>query len=127
MLRTTAIKSSGCWSTTTARRGSRSGPLKNVDAAVARTLAEAARRADCALYAAILHVKVYYASEYPQDLPYGFKLGDSDLEAGEVIDSEHWLDDWVAPDDMRPDYGKLPLGSGELLPRRRSGRRPTGR
>ncbi len=92
------------------------GALKNVDAAVARTLAEAARRADCALYAAILHVKVYYASEYPQDLPYGFKLGDSDLEAGEVIDSEHWLDDWVAPDDMRPDYGKLPLGSGELLP-----------
>ena len=90
--------------------------LKNTDAAVARTLAEAARRADCALYAAILHIEESCAAEYPQDLPYGVDLDDSDLEAGEVLDSEHWLDDWVAPDDVRPEYGKLPLRARELLP-----------
>ena len=90
--------------------------LKNTDAAVARTLAAAARSADCALYAAILHIEEACAAEYPQDLPYGVEPDDSDLEAGEVIDSEHWLDGWVAPDDARPDYGKLPLRAGELLP-----------
>ena len=90
--------------------------LKNTDAAVARTLAVAARRADCALYAAILHIEEACVAEYPQDLPYGVDLDDSDLEAGEVIESEHWLDGWVAPDDTRPDYGKLPLRVGELLP-----------
>ena len=90
--------------------------LKNTDAAVARTLAAAARRADCVLHAAILHIEEACAAEYPQDLPYGFDLDDSDLEAGEVIESEHWLDGWAAPDDTRPHYGKLPLRAGELLP-----------
>ena len=90
--------------------------LKNTDAAVARALAEAARRADCALYAAILHIEEACVAEYPQDLPYGVDLDDGDLEAGEVIESDHWLDDWVAPDGARPEYGKLPLRAGELLP-----------
>ena len=90
--------------------------LKNTDATVARTLAAAARRADCALYGAILHIQESCAAECPQDLPYGIELDDSDLEAGEVIDFEHWLDGWVAPDDARPDYGKLPLRPRELLP-----------
>ena len=90
--------------------------LKNTDAAVARTLAEAARRADCALHAAILHVEEVCAAEYPQDLPYGVDLDDGALEAGEVIDSNQWLDDWAAPDGGRPEYGRLPLREGELLP-----------
>ena len=90
--------------------------LKNTDAAVARTLADAARRADCALHVAILHLEEVCVAEYPQDLPYGVDLDDSDLEAGEVIDSNHWLDDWAAPGGARPDYGRLPLREGELLP-----------
>ena len=90
--------------------------LKNTDAAVARTLAAAAQAADCALYAAILHLEEYCVAEHPQDLPYGVDLDDSDLEAGEVIESDHWLDGWAAPDDAKPEYGKLPLQAGELLP-----------
>ena len=49
-------------------------------------------------------------------MPYGVDLDDSDLEAGEVIESDCWLDGWVAPDDAKPEYGKLPLRAGELLP-----------
>ena len=90
--------------------------LKNTDAAVARALIAAAQAADCAMYAAILHVEESCAAEYPQDLPYGVDLDDSDLEAGEVIESDCWLDGWVAPDDAKPEYGKLPLRAGELLP-----------
>ena len=90
--------------------------LKSTDAAVARALAEAARRADCALHAAILHIEEVCVAEHPQDLPYGFDPADSDLEAGEVIDSDHWLDGWVSPDDANPAYGKLRLRAGELLP-----------
>ena len=90
--------------------------LKNTDAAVARALTAAAQAADCAMYAAILHVEESCAAEYPQDLPYGVDLDDSDLEAGEVIESDCWLDGWVAPDDAKPEYGKLPLRAGELLP-----------
>ncbi len=90
--------------------------LKNTDAAVARTLTAAAQAADCAMYAAILHIEESCAAEYPQDLPYGVDLDDSDLEAGEVIESDCWLDGWVAPDDAQPEYGKLPLRAGELLP-----------
>ncbi|MDE0227476.1 MAG: 2OG-Fe(II) oxygenase [Spirochaetaceae bacterium] len=90
--------------------------LKNTDAAVARTLTEAARRAGCAVHAAILHIEEVCVAEHPQDLPYGYHPNDSDLEAGEVIDSDHWLDGWVAPDDARPAYGKLRLQAGELLP-----------
>ena len=33
-----------------------------------------------------------------------------------MIDSDTWLDGWVTPDDVKPDYGKLPLWEGELLP-----------
>ena len=90
--------------------------LKNTDAAVARTLTAAAQAADCAMYAAILHIEESCAAEYPQDLPYGVDLDDSDLEAGEVIESDYWLDGWAAPDDAQPEYGKLPLRAGELLP-----------
>ena len=90
--------------------------LKNTDAAVARALTAAAQAADCAMYAAILHVEESCAAEYPQDLPYGVDLDDSDLEAGEVIESDCSLDGWVAPDDAKPEYGKLPLRAGELLP-----------
>ena len=90
--------------------------LKNTDAAVARTLTAAAQAADCAMYAAILHIEESCDAEYPQDLPYGVDLDDSDLEAGEVIESDCWLDGWVAPDDANPEYGKLPLRAGELLP-----------
>ena len=90
--------------------------LKNTDAAVARTLTEAARRGGCALHAAILHIEEVRVAEHPQDLPYGYDPTDSDLEAGEVIDSDHWLDGWVAPDDANAAYGKLRLRAGELLP-----------
>ena len=90
--------------------------LKNTDAAVARTLVKAARRTGCALHAAILHIEEVCAAEHPQDLPYGYDPTDSDLEAGAVIDSDHWLDGWVAPDDAKPAYGKLRLRAGELLP-----------
>ena len=36
---------------------------------------------------------------------------------GEVIDSDHWLDGWVAPDGANPAYGKLRLRAGEFATR----------
>ena len=36
---------------------------------------------------------------------------------GEVLETIHMLDHWVAPDGARPDFGELPLEDGEVLPR----------
>lgn len=40
-----------------------------------------------------------------------------DMEIGEVFDSSHWIDGWVAPNGDRPPLGEVPLLPGELLPR----------
>ena len=95
--------------------------LKNTDAAVARVLGQAAERADCALHAAIVHVHVQGDARFGEEYVDSWYLDDDtdadDMEMGEVFDSYHWIDGWVAPDGSNPPFGETPLQSGELLPR----------
>ena len=94
--------------------------LKNTDAAVAQVLAQAADRADCALHAAILHVRVHGDARLGEDYVDSWSPDDAevdDMEIDEVYDSSHWIDGWVAPNGDRPPLGEVPLLPGELLPR----------
>ena len=96
--------------------------FKGTDAAVARTLSNAAERADCALHAAIVHIEEHGSAEYPD---YGGSNwgryyepdDDDDVDMGEVYEAHCWLDSWAAPDGTRPDFPKIPLLDEELLPR----------
>lgn len=90
--------------------------LKNTDAAVAQVLAEAAEKADCAMYAAVLSIEEY---------------GDPVIEAGygdwgweaeasttmeNVHDRSEVLKGWIAQDGSCPPFGELSLKDGELIP-----------
>ena len=92
--------------------------LKNRDAALARILAAAAGRADCALHAAILHLEEWGAASYSggyADWGWGAS-DDDDLEMEEVEDYRQWLDGWVGPDGDRPPFGEIDLSPEERLP-----------
>ena len=92
--------------------------LKNRDAALARILAAAAGRADCALHAAILHLEEWGAASYSggyADWGWGAS-DDDDLEMEEVEDYRQWLDGWVGPDGDRPPFGEIDLAPEERLP-----------
>ena len=91
--------------------------LKSTDAAVGAVLREAAQRADCEAYAAIVHVEETGTLRAEAE---GWEWRDDDpesLEMDEVIDGRHWLDGWVAPDGDRPSFGEISLYDGEALPR----------
>ena len=93
--------------------------LKNGDAAVARVLALAAERAECELYAALVHIEEYGTAEYAGS-PDGWGWDgedDADWEMGDVDDCQQWLDGWVQPDGDQPPFGKVELQPEELLPR----------
>ena len=93
--------------------------LKNGDAAVARVLALAAERAECELYAALVHIEEYGIGEFAGS-PDGWGWDgddDADWEMGDVDDSQQWLDGWVQPDGEQPPFGKVELQPEELLPR----------
>ena len=88
--------------------------LKNMDAAVARVLGEAAGRAGCATHAALVHTEETGSAEY-----YGYDSWDSESEDDadfEVVEVTNWLDSWAAPGGGSPDYGKVPVLDGELMP-----------
>ena len=87
--------------------------LKNRDAALARLLAAAAGRADCALYAAILHLEEWGAASYSG---WDWDQPDDDMEMEEVEDYRQWLDGWVDPDGDRPPFGEIDLLPEERLP-----------
>ena len=95
--------------------------LKNGDAARARVLSAAADAAGCELHAAIVHIEeqgdAVYGDEYVHGL--GWDRDEESVEGmeiGELFDSRHWLDGWVARDGARPELGEVPLMPGELLP-----------
>ena len=95
------------------------GALKNGDAAVARVLALAAERAECALYAALVHIEEYGIGEFAGS-PDGWGwdgADDADWEMGDVDDCQQWLDGWVQPDGDQPPFGRVELQPDELLPR----------
>ena len=94
--------------------------LKNADAAVASTLARAAERADCELYAAIVHIEEHGDATYEGDYLHGWDtdgIDAEDMEIGELHDSRHWLAGWVSQDGDQPPFGELSLLPEELLPR----------
>lgn len=86
--------------------------LKNTDAAVARVLGDAADRADCELYAAVLRIEEYGTPEYH----WGWDDDDPDAVMDEVFDRWLVLDAWAARDGSRPSLGEIRLNDGELLP-----------
>ena len=93
--------------------------LKNNDRAVADVLAPAAERSGCELHAAILNVWEEGIPDYEAShTPYWDYEGpiDEDLEMGEVLETTHTLDHWVAPDGGQPEFGELPLKDGEVPP-----------
>ena len=95
------------------------GVLKNGDAAVARVLAQAADRAACELYAALVHIEEYGTAEYAGS-PDGWGwdgADDADWEMGDVDDCQQWLDGWVQPEGDQPPFGRVELQPEELLPR----------
>ena len=94
--------------------------LKNADTALAMTLARAAERADCELYAAIVHIEEHGDATYEGDYLHGWDTDGIDaeeMEIGELHDSRHWLDGWTRQDGSQPPFGELSLLSEELLPR----------
>ena len=94
--------------------------LKNADAALAMTLARAAERADCELYAAIVHIEEHGDATYEGDYLHGWDtdgIDAEDMEIGELYDSRHWLAGWVSQDGSQPPFGELSLLPEELLPR----------
>ena len=91
--------------------------LKNMDAAVARVLGEAAERAGCATYAALVHTEETGSAEsYGYDSWDSESEDDADFEVVEVVEVANWLDGWAAPGGGRPDYGNVPVLDGELMP-----------
>ena len=96
------------------------GALKNTDAALARILALAADRAECELYAAIVHIEEYGAAEFAGSVAgsWGWDApDDDDWEMGDVDDSSQWLDGWVDRDGGQPPFGEIEILPAELLPR----------
>ena len=94
--------------------------LKNTDAAVAEVLHEAAERADCELFAAVLRIEEYGSPELEFDFGYDYRGDDEDDEdavMGDVHDRWTALDGWAAPDGSQPALGEIPLHDSDLLPR----------
>lgn len=94
--------------------------LKNADNAVGRVLAAAAKRAGCAVHAAIVHVQeqgeaTYAGGGYVES--WHWRERDvADMEIGELYSSRHWLDGWIGPRGGRPHVEEIPLLPDELLP-----------
>ena len=93
--------------------------LKTADAARARNLALAAKRADCELYAAVVHIEEHgdamYEGSYVDG--WGWNEGSAgDMEMGEVHEGRYWLDGWLSRDGGRPPLGEIELQPEELLP-----------
>ena len=94
--------------------------LKNADAALATVLHQAASRAGCEVYAAILHIEEEGDARYSNGDEFdswGGRVYDADdFEMEEVFDGRYWLDGWTGWDGGERPFSKIPLCSGELLP-----------
>ncbi len=94
--------------------------LKNADASLGAVLKLAADRADCALHAAIVHIREEGTASYADGSYYdgwSGRGGDhEDAEFDEVLDGNYWLDSWAGVDGERPEFGEIALEPEELLP-----------
>ena len=107
--------------------------LKNADAARAKVFVESAAQAGLAAHLGIVHIEEYGAAEpyYDGDFGYGGysrwqgyddedveeDVAGDDFEVIEVSESRQCIGEWVDTQDRRVDFGQIPLGEGELLPR----------
>lgn len=106
--------------------------LKNADAARVKVLSQAAAKAGYAAHLGIVHIAESGSAEprYGGEHGYGRRsrwrsYDDEDVEEDassgsfevvEVCDAEQYVDQWVDVLDGRPDFGRIPLSEGELLP-----------
>ena len=93
--------------------------LKNKDAAVAKVLGKAARRAGCELHAAVLGIE---EGGYPDESPPydwdGPIENAPQAEIGELRSRIRTLDGWAACEGGCPRFGPIDLKASELLSRR---------
>ena len=94
--------------------------LKNTDDAWARVLGMATDRAECEMYAAIVHIEEQGEALYPDgdyvDSWHWHENEVDGMEIGEVFYGSYWLDDWSGRDGSRPPLQRVPLHAEELLP-----------
>jgi hypothetical protein len=107
--------------------------LKGRDAALAKMVRHAARRAECALHLGIVHIEESGAAEPCFDMDYGrarrrgryhggddmvedTETGDEDFEVIEVSDSLRHIDQWIDTNDHAVEFGSLPIEDAEILP-----------
>jgi len=107
--------------------------LKARDAALAKVVREAARRARCALHLGIVHIEESGAAEPYFDMDYGrgrrrkrsyddhemaedAETDDGKFEVIEVFDSWRRIDQWMDTNDHAVEFGSLPIEDREILP-----------
>ena len=95
--------------------------LKGVDAELGRVLRNAAEIADCALHAATVHIREegqpHDKAGYEVYELYGLEhYTEDDFSMGELFEINRTLGMLVAPDGEKPDYGRLELRDGEVMP-----------
>jgi hypothetical protein len=104
--------------------------LKSADAARAKVLIDAATRAGCAAHLGIVHIEEFGSAQENYDGyrrrgwgRYGYDDdqdeadSSNDFEIIEVADGRHYISDWRDACDRPVEFGEIPLGPGELLPR----------
>ncbi len=107
--------------------------LKGRDAALAKVVRHAARRAECAVHLGIVHIEESGAAEPCFDMDYGRarrwgryydgddmvedpETGDNEFEVIEVFDSSRHIDQWIDTNDHPVKFGSLPIEDSEILP-----------
>jgi len=102
--------------------------LKNIDAARASALLQAANRANCEIYLGIIHIEESGSAElnyesysrrsrwrrWQSDDSDESKDYDTDFKVIEPIDIEQYIDTWIDPENRARILGKIPLNEGEL-------------
>jgi 2OG-Fe(II) oxygenase superfamily len=115
--------------------------LKNADAARAKVLSQAAAQAGCVMHLGIVHISEAGSAESQVDDYYSRgrrrysyddeddendegdedaleeNVSDDDFEIVDVCESLCYVDQWVDAQDRHVEFGQIPLGDGELLPK----------
>jgi hypothetical protein len=109
--------------------------LKGQDAALAKVVRRAARRANCVLHLGIVHIEESGAAEPYFDMDYrparpsararadndvveNAENGHDEFEVIEVFDRSRHIDQWIDTDDHAVEFGPLPIEDREILPAR---------
>lgn len=107
--------------------------LKGVDAAVVGVLRRAADAAACCAHLGVVHIEesgpaeAHYLPSRGSRRGYRDDFDDDDdddeidvagvaYEVVEVSDGDRYIDHWIDTDGRIPEFGRLPLADGELLP-----------